>query len=118
MPPEFRSRNHTICRYDSKAHGPGPRSRFRGAGREAGNAMSIEIDVLNGDASWPLVEPLFTAVWPPDAVAQLPWGRVAFASPEARGSGAAGRRAAGRRTARARPGRPRPIAWPTARRRD
>src|SRR5260370_26052779 len=85
MPPEFRSRNHTICRYDSKAHGPGPRSRFRGAGREAGNAMSIEIDVLNGDASWPLVEPLFTAVWPPDVVAKLPWVRFAFAYPEWRG---------------------------------
>ena len=44
--------------------------------------MSIEIDVLNGDASWPLVEPLFTAVWPPDVVAKLPWGRFAFAYPE------------------------------------
>ena len=44
--------------------------------------MSIEIDVLNGDASWPLVEPLFKAVWPPDIVAKLPWGRFAFAYPE------------------------------------
>jgi aminoglycoside 2'-N-acetyltransferase I len=44
--------------------------------------MSIEIDVLNGDASWPLVEPLFKAVWPPDVVAKLPWGRFAFAHPE------------------------------------
>ena len=26
--------------------------------------MSIEIDVLNGDASWPLAEPLLEAVWP------------------------------------------------------
>ena len=30
--------------------------------------MSIEIDVLNGDASWPLAEPLFDAVWPRDVV--------------------------------------------------
>ena len=44
--------------------------------------MSIEIDVLNGDASWPLVEPLFKAVWPPDVIAKLPWGRFAFAYPE------------------------------------
>ncbi|HTF78634.1 MAG TPA: GNAT family N-acetyltransferase, partial [Bradyrhizobium sp.] len=44
--------------------------------------MSIEIDVLNGDASWPLVEPLFKAVWPPDVIAKLPWGRFAFAHPE------------------------------------
>src|SRR5258705_4799155 len=51
--------------------------------------MSIEIDVLNGDASWPLVEPLFKAVWPPDVVAKLPWGRFAFAYPEWRGVGLA-----------------------------
>jgi aminoglycoside 2'-N-acetyltransferase I len=44
--------------------------------------MSIEIDVLNGAASWPLVEPLFKAVWPPDVVDKLPWGRFAFAVPE------------------------------------
>jgi predicted acetyltransferase len=44
--------------------------------------MSIEIDVLNADASWPLVEPLFKAVWPPDVVEKLPWGRLAFAHPE------------------------------------
>ena len=26
--------------------------------------MSIEIDVLNGDASWPVAKPLIDAVWP------------------------------------------------------
>ena len=26
--------------------------------------MTIEIEVLNGDASWPLAKPLFDAVWP------------------------------------------------------
>jgi aminoglycoside 2'-N-acetyltransferase I len=41
--------------------------------------MSIEIDVLNGDASWPLVEPLFNAVWPPDIVEKLPWAGIVFA---------------------------------------
>jgi len=44
--------------------------------------MSIEIDVLNGDASWPLAEPLFKAVWPPEVVEKLPWGRFAVAYPE------------------------------------
>src|SRR5258707_6989429 len=47
--------------------------------------MSIEIDVLNGDASWPLAEPLFKAVWPPEVVEKLPWGRFAVAYPEWRG---------------------------------
>ena len=32
--------------------------------------MSIEIDVLNGDASWPMAEPLFEAVWPRHVVEQ------------------------------------------------
>ena len=41
--------------------------------------MSIEIDVLNGDASWPLAEPLFNAVWPPEVVAKLPWAGIVFA---------------------------------------
>jgi aminoglycoside 2'-N-acetyltransferase I len=44
--------------------------------------MSIEIDVLNGDASWSLAEPLFKAVWPSHVIAKLPWGRFAFAYPE------------------------------------
>ena len=30
--------------------------------------MSIEIDVLNGDASWPRAEPLMKAVWPAHVV--------------------------------------------------
>ncbi len=32
--------------------------------------MSIEIDILSGDAAWPTVRPLFEAVWPPDGAAQ------------------------------------------------
>lgn len=44
--------------------------------------MSIEIDVLNGDASWPLAEPLYNAVWPPDVVEKLPWAGVVFAHAE------------------------------------
>ena len=46
--------------------------------------MSIEIDVLNGDASWPLAEPLIKAVWPPDVVAKLSWGHVEWAHADLR----------------------------------
>jgi aminoglycoside 2'-N-acetyltransferase I len=46
--------------------------------------MSIEIDVLNGDASWPAVKPLFDAVWPRDAVEKLPWGHVKWANADLR----------------------------------
>jgi predicted acetyltransferase len=44
--------------------------------------MSIEIEVLNADASWPLAEPLFNAIWPPHVVEKLPWGRFVSAFPE------------------------------------
>ena len=46
--------------------------------------MSIEIEVLNGDASWPLAEPLYNAVWPPDVVKYLPWAGIAFAHADLR----------------------------------
>jgi predicted acetyltransferase len=46
--------------------------------------MSIEIDILNGDESWPMVEPLFNAVWPPDAAEKPPWAGFTFAYPELR----------------------------------
>lgn len=46
--------------------------------------MSIEIEVLNGDASWNLAHPLFKAIWPPEVVAQLPWGGISFARPDLR----------------------------------
>ncbi len=46
--------------------------------------MSIEIDVLNGDASWPLAEPLFNAVWPPHVVEKLPCAGIVFAHAELR----------------------------------
>jgi aminoglycoside 2'-N-acetyltransferase I len=47
-------------------------------------AMSIEIEVLNGDASWAQVHPLFHAVWPPEVVATLPWAGITFANPDLR----------------------------------
>ena len=46
--------------------------------------MSIEIDVLNGDASWPRVEPLMNAVWPRYVVEKLPWGHVEWAHADLR----------------------------------
>jgi aminoglycoside 2'-N-acetyltransferase I len=52
--------------------------------RESENAMSIEIDVLNGAESWPMVEPLFNAVWPPHVVATLPWAGIVFGNADLR----------------------------------
>jgi aminoglycoside 2'-N-acetyltransferase I len=46
--------------------------------------MGIEIDILNGDASWKQAKPLFDAVWPPHVVATLPWAGVTFAHPDRR----------------------------------
>ena len=46
--------------------------------------MSIEIDVLNGDASWPRAEPLMQAVWPADVVEKLSWGHVKWAHADLR----------------------------------
>jgi aminoglycoside 2'-N-acetyltransferase I len=46
--------------------------------------MSIEIEVLNGEASWPVAKPLFEAVWPPDVVQKLPWGHLRWAHADLR----------------------------------
>ena len=46
--------------------------------------MSIEIEVLNGDVSWPLARPLYDTVWPPDVLAALPWAGIVFAHAELR----------------------------------
>ncbi len=46
--------------------------------------MSIEIEVLNGDASWPTAEPLFNAVWPAEMVKKLPWGDIEWAHADLR----------------------------------
>jgi aminoglycoside 2'-N-acetyltransferase I len=42
--------------------------------------MSIEIEILSGDASWPVAAPLYNAVWPPEVVATLPWANIVFAN--------------------------------------
>jgi aminoglycoside 2'-N-acetyltransferase I len=46
--------------------------------------MNIEIDVLNGDASWSMAEPLLKAVWPRDVLEKLPWGHIVFAHADLR----------------------------------
>src|ERR1700709_2401633 len=46
--------------------------------------MSIEIEILNGDATRPPAEPLFNAVWRPEVVATLPWAGIVFAHAELR----------------------------------
>jgi predicted acetyltransferase len=46
--------------------------------------MSIEIDILNGDAAWPLAKPLMDAVWPREAVEKLPWRDVKWAHADLR----------------------------------
>ncbi len=46
--------------------------------------MTIEIDILTGDASQPQAQPLLDAVWPPASLAQRPWGHLAFANPDLR----------------------------------
>lgn len=44
--------------------------------------MSIEIDILNGDASWPRVKPLFGLVWTPEELARI--GNVRWANADLR----------------------------------
>ena len=46
--------------------------------------MSIEIEVVNGDHSWPLAEKLLDAVWPPAEMEKLSWGHVTWAHPDLR----------------------------------
>src|SRR6201994_3763624 len=46
--------------------------------------MSIEIEVLNGDAAWAQAHSLFQAIWPPEVVATLPWAGITFANADLR----------------------------------
>jgi aminoglycoside 2'-N-acetyltransferase I len=46
--------------------------------------MTIEIDVVNGNAGWPAAKPLFDAVWPPHVVEKSSWASIVFAHPELR----------------------------------
>jgi aminoglycoside 2'-N-acetyltransferase I len=46
--------------------------------------VSIEIDILNGNASWKAAEPLFEAVWPAHVLDQMPWGHIQWAHADLR----------------------------------
>ncbi len=46
--------------------------------------MSIEIDILNGDASWKQVEALNNAVFGPHILEKLPWGHIEWAHADLR----------------------------------
>ena len=46
--------------------------------------MSIEIDILNGNASWLTAAPLFNAIWPPQVLEQKSWGHLKWAHADLR----------------------------------
>lgn len=54
------------------------------AAPEVETEMSIEIDVLNGDESWAIAEPLLDAVWPPDSAEMQRWGHIKWAHADLR----------------------------------
>jgi len=64
------------CLWQNETH------RRRGDAKE--RAMSIEIDILNGDASWRMAEPLHRAVFGPDIVGKQPWAHVKWANADLR----------------------------------
>src|SRR5262245_1155059 len=46
--------------------------------------MSIEIDILNGNASWRRAKPLHEAVWGPHVVETQPWAHIEWAQADLR----------------------------------
>ena len=46
--------------------------------------MSIEIDVLNANASWPRAEALMKAVWPADVIEKFSWSHIKWAHADLR----------------------------------
>src|SRR5258707_4894246 len=46
--------------------------------------MTIEIEILNGDTSWPMAKPLLEAAWPPEVMQKLSWGNVRWAHADLR----------------------------------
>lgn len=46
--------------------------------------MSIEIDILNGDASWQRAEPLLRAVWSPEVMRNKSWADIRWAHADLR----------------------------------
>lgn len=46
--------------------------------------MGVEIEIMTGTASWPSVQPLFEAVWPPEVVEKLSWRDIELAPADLR----------------------------------
>jgi aminoglycoside 2'-N-acetyltransferase I len=46
--------------------------------------MAVEVEVRNGDESWPLAETIFEIVWPAKVLEKLPWGHVEWAHADLR----------------------------------
>lgn len=46
--------------------------------------MSIEIEIMTGDAAWPATKPLYDAVWPAEVLRAKPWADVKFAHADLR----------------------------------
>ena len=44
----------------------------------------MHIKIRPGDSAWQQAQPLFAAVWPPEVLATLSWGRVVFAHAQQR----------------------------------
>jgi len=44
----------------------------------------MRIEIQPGDTAWPIAEPLFMSVWPPQVREKLAWGAVSFAYAEHR----------------------------------
>ena len=44
----------------------------------------MHIEIRPGDSAWQQAQPLFAAVWPPEVLATLSWGRVVFAHAQQR----------------------------------
>jgi predicted acetyltransferase len=63
-----------------------PQAAYQGDALRAGVRceMSIEIDVLNGNTSWPAAEPLFNIVWSPEIMATVPWRDIKWAHADLR----------------------------------
>jgi aminoglycoside 2'-N-acetyltransferase I len=46
--------------------------------------MSLEIEILTGDAAWPTAKPLLDRVWPDESRQNASWSNITFAKPDLR----------------------------------
>jgi aminoglycoside 2'-N-acetyltransferase I len=54
------------------------------AKRQQAAVMSIEIEVVSGEESWPRAEEMLDTVWPPAEMDKLSWGHVKWANADLR----------------------------------